>query len=283
MGATGDETERAIKILNHPVRIKIIELLGSSGPLSWKELSSSLGTSTGSLYHHLDMLERIVARDPSKRYALTKLGEDVYRRMKENPSVIRNPDGIAGLVRRRTAASVVLGVFIPRGSIDALASNATRAVVVSAGVLALVFASLAFSRVQPLLLSISPAQSVVQSALGFGGSLAALIVVTYLFSLVAKSKAIPRTLLVTVSVAYVPLAVFALMVRELTAGGTTLLFGTTSVMTVLFVFFQGWSMAAFGAGVSVATGMRIEKTLVWSTLVLYASVMLMLLTGVRFV
>ena len=53
---------RVMRIVDHPVRMKIIELLATRGPMSWKDLSVELGTGTGSLYHHLDTLEKIVAR-----------------------------------------------------------------------------------------------------------------------------------------------------------------------------------------------------------------------------
>src|ERR1700674_1654732 len=77
---------RVMRIVDHPVRMKIIELLATRGPMSWKELSVELGTGTGSLYHHLDTVEKIVNRDQARKYALTPLGEEVYARFRSIPT-----------------------------------------------------------------------------------------------------------------------------------------------------------------------------------------------------
>jgi predicted transcriptional regulator len=69
----GLDPAKVIRIINHPVRMRIIELLAVK-PMSWKELSTEVGVKTGSLYHHLDTLEKIVARDSERRYTLTRLG-----------------------------------------------------------------------------------------------------------------------------------------------------------------------------------------------------------------
>src|SRR5712691_4062813 len=79
------ETDRIIKVLDHPARKRIIELLGARGAMPWKALAAELGMGTGALYYHLDTLEGIVARDTSKRYSLTKPGQEVYGYLKANP------------------------------------------------------------------------------------------------------------------------------------------------------------------------------------------------------
>src|SRR2546425_2423626 len=54
------ETNKIIKVLDHPARKRIIELLGARGAMPWKELAAELGMGTGALYYHLDTLEGIV-------------------------------------------------------------------------------------------------------------------------------------------------------------------------------------------------------------------------------
>src|SRR2546428_12948427 len=87
------ETNRITKVLDHPARKRIIELLGARGAMPWKELAAELGMGTGALYYHIDTLEGIVARDSSKRYSLTKPGQEVYEYLKANPEAVSAKDG----------------------------------------------------------------------------------------------------------------------------------------------------------------------------------------------
>jgi hypothetical protein len=52
-------------------------------------------------------------------------------------------------------------------------------------------------------------------------------------------------------------------------------------VTVIFAFFQAWGAGVEGAGMSVTSGLRVEKTLVVSLVVLYATMLLILLQGGR--
>ncbi len=281
MGSSDLDREKAVKILNHPVRVKIIKAIGASGSLSWKELSGTIGTSTGSLYHHLDMLERIVARDSSKRYVLTKMGEDVYAYIKQNPTM--NPDGIARVVQRRTALSVAASLVIPRTAVHFFTSSSARAWGSSAALALAAITSFGLSGFQPLLLSLSPSQSLLQTALGFAGSLAAVYVVSFLASVALKARANLQTLLLAVCASYLPLVIFALLYEWAGAGASAPVLSATAPLTFVFVAFQGWSMGVLGAGFSVATGMRMEKAMVFSLLLVYASVALIPLAGVKIV
>src|SRR5690348_16278720 len=112
MSDEGPDTARLMKIINHPVRLRIIELLASEGPLTWKDLSTQLGVKTGALYHHLDTLENIVTRDSERRYALTKMGLDVYDYLSQNK--VRNSQTLEKVMRRRSPLGVVRGIFVPR-------------------------------------------------------------------------------------------------------------------------------------------------------------------------
>src|SRR5205823_14727696 len=84
------DSAKIMRIVNHPIRMRIIELLAKK-PLSWKELSTELGVRTGSLYHHLDTLERIVARDPGRRYILTRLRQEIYDELNDEKKTPAQP------------------------------------------------------------------------------------------------------------------------------------------------------------------------------------------------
>jgi hypothetical protein len=82
---------------------------------------------------------------------------------------------------------------------------------------------------------------------------------------------------------FIPLCLFGAALHFLNGSGalaSTALplsfFGSSAAVTVMFAFFQAW-----GAGMSVASGLRVEKTLMVSLVVLYATVMIILVQGGR--
>jgi len=63
------------------------------------------------------------------------------------------------------------------------------------------------------------------------------------------------------------------------AGLPLSMFASSTVVTVMFAFFQAWAAGVVGAGMSVASGLRVEKTLVVSLVVLYATMLIILVQG----
>lgn len=282
VGTEEFDTDRAIRILNNPVRIRIIELLGSKGPLSWKELSGQLGTSTGSLYHHLDTLERMVTQDSSKRYVLTKLGRDVHDYLNRS-SWPRSTQSINKLVRQRSAPALLRGLFIPRSLIYFLTSTKSKSIASSIGVSLVVLVLMILSKNQVVLFSFSPSQGALQPAESFAASLLVLTALTYVGIRSVRAKPDAMVLLTSISLAFLPLAVFSLTLRGLAALGYLGFLTDRNVLTIVFVFFQAWGAGIVGAGMSVAAGLRIEKTLIASLILLYATAIIMLIQGVRFI
>jgi len=117
--------------------MRIIELLAVK-PLSWKELSNELGIKTGSLYHHLDTLERIVTRDSERRYTLTRLGREIFAELNdEKKTPAQSMQGIEKAMKKRTIAGLVREVFVPRSLLVPLTSTRSRGVASLAGISAL--------------------------------------------------------------------------------------------------------------------------------------------------
>ena len=171
------DSAKVIRIVNHPVRMRIIELLAAR-PMSWKELSGELGVKTGSLYHHLDTLEKIVTRDSQKRYTLTRLGQEVYAHLNdERKTPAQSMQSIEKAMKRRTIAGTVREVFVPRSLIVPLTSTRRRAALSLAGISVVVVGLLFFSGDELVLFSFSPSSGPLVSVLTFVGSLAVLAAV----------------------------------------------------------------------------------------------------------
>ena len=285
----GLDSARVMRIVNHPVRMRIIELLAVK-PRSWKELSTELGVRTGSLYHHLDTLERIVTRDAERRYTLTRLGQEIFAQLNdEKKTPAQSMLGIEKAMKKRTFAGLAREVFVPRSLIVPLTSTRSRGIASLAGISALALGLLLVSGDQLVLFSFSPSTSVLLSALTFALSLGALTAAAYVGLAVAfKEHGDVLTLLTSTALSFIPLCLFgALLHLVLTdaptasAGFPFSVFADSAAVTVMFAFFQAWGAGVVGAGMSVASGLRVEKTLVVSLVVLYATMLIILAQGGR--
>jgi hypothetical protein len=79
-----DDFSQFHKVLGHPVRRKIIQLLGDDGGASFVKLKSFLNVSVGTIYYNLGLLEGFVSQRNDRRYVLTKKGVLVYRLLQES-------------------------------------------------------------------------------------------------------------------------------------------------------------------------------------------------------
>jgi len=70
---------RVYKLLDHPVRKEIIELLGEQDRLGFKELKERLRINVGALYYHFDALSDLIMQDENRKYMLTDLGRMAYQ------------------------------------------------------------------------------------------------------------------------------------------------------------------------------------------------------------
>jgi hypothetical protein len=276
------DADRAIKILSHPVRVRIIDLLAARGPLSWKELSKEVGTSTGALYHHIDMLERIVTRDSAKRYALTGLGTKVHEYM-NSKTPTRDYQALGRLVATSSPMFRLQGLLIPRSLISFLTKSRSAALASLVGIFSLVFVTMALTRSQVFLLAFFPSQGLLQSAGSLGASLLAMTGVVYVGTRLAGSKPDAIVLLVSVALSLFPLVAFSVFLRGMVATGSLGVLADKNALTFTFAIFQGWGACIVAAGVSVATGMRVERSMLLSLTLLYVTILVVFAEGLNFV
>ncbi len=98
-----------------------------------------------------------------------------------------------------------------------------------------------------------------------------------------KERADVPTLLASTALSFLPLCLFGAALHLLSEGPgfSSSIFADSAAVTVMFAFFQAWGAGVVGAGMSVASGLRVEKTLVVSLVVLYATMLIILLQGGR--
>ena len=81
---TESEVSRFYTVLGHPLRRSIIKVIGETGSASFTDLKETLGVSVGTLYYNIDLMEGLVGQDESKRYILTHKGKIAYRLLVES-------------------------------------------------------------------------------------------------------------------------------------------------------------------------------------------------------
>jgi hypothetical protein len=290
MTEEGLDSAKVMRIINHPIRKRIIELLAVR-PMSWKELSSEVGVRTGSLYHHLDTLEKIVSRDSQRRYTLTKLGQEIYSELSdEKNSPAQSMQGIERAMKKRTFLGLVREVFVPRALIVPLTSTRTRAIASLAAISVVALLLLVFSGDQLVLFSFSPSASAPVSVLTYLASLVGLAAIAYAaISVAFKQRGDAATLLASAALSFIPLCLFGAFLHFLVLAGPPgaaapfplSVFTDATAVTITFAFFQAWGAGVVGAGMSVATGLRVEKTLVVSLVILYATMLIIFVQGGR--
>jgi DNA-binding transcriptional ArsR family regulator len=280
---------KVMRIINHPIRMRIIELLAEK-PMSWKELSTEVGVRTGSLYHHLDTLENIVTRDSERRYTLTRLGQEIFAQLHdEGKTPAQSMQGIERAMKKKTVAGSVREVFVPRSLIVPLTSTRSRGVASLVGISAIALTLLLLSGDELVLFSFSPSSSALLSVATYAMSLVALTAAAYIALAVAfKERGDVVTLLTSTALSFVPLCLFGAALHLLyvdappaSAPFPLSIFADSAAVTVMFAFFQAWGAGVVGAGMSVASGLRVEKTLVVSLVVLYATMLIIVLQGGR--
>lgn len=270
VGTDALDPKRVMRIIDHPTRRAVIEAIGRNGPMQWKGLSEQVGEKTGALYHHLDVMERLVVRDKQGRYVLTKLGEDIYSQMSQDAVV--SPKAVVEILERNRRRGTAVEAFAPRVLLGKMSSSRRSLIVSFALMFAPSVALLTYSKEAVWLFSATP----VADYLTPGASLAASVVAVAGVPLVVlrigfRTRANPGPLFEGAMLSLLPFVVFGAVQENLSP------VLPSASLTVVLVLLQAWMAGVVGAGASVASGLRIERTLLVSLILVYASVVLILL------
>ncbi len=77
-----DDQSRYHTLLRDPARRKIIEILGEQEKIGFKELKQTLGLGVGTVYYHLDMLSDYLTQDEQRKYQLNDRGRLLHQSLK---------------------------------------------------------------------------------------------------------------------------------------------------------------------------------------------------------
>jgi hypothetical protein len=267
MGTDILDPKKVLRIIDHPTRRAVIEAIGRNGPLQWKTLADQVGERTGSLYHHLDVMEKLVFRDKRGRYVLTPLGTEIYSQMATDTFL--SPKQVGEILEKNQGRGTAFEAFAPRVLLTRVSGRAWPASFL------LLFVScalmLTYSKEAVWIFSVLPTNGYFLPGLSLIVSTVAVAYVPLVvIRLAFGTPADPRPMLVASSLSLLPFVLFGMAESLL---GPSL---PSIYLTVVLVILQAWVAGVVGAGASVASGLRIERTLLVSLILVYASVVLIL-------
>ncbi len=272
------DNDKIVKVLDHPVRRRMIELLGTRGPLPWKDLAKELGMATGALYYHLDTLEGIVFRDSTKRYALTKLGQEIFEYLQKSPLITSVQNAPFVFNSRSRYTRYLVSLFVPRTFLDLVTGSTRRSAIALTIITALVLSTLTYSGDAVRLFYLLQTRDILQIIEGYALSLITIFAISYAGTLILfHVRANPASLATSSAISLLPM--FFLATLLVPASPLSKLLADRNALTVFVVFFQIWSATILGAGVSVSSGVRVEKSILVSLVVLYVTMILVFFQG----
>ncbi len=270
-------------IISHPLRRRIIELIGDEGPIGFTLIKKRLNVRVGTLYYHFDMLKGLVAQDPGKRYLLTEAGRGAYEKLHSSEYVqsgsllAQTLPAKQGPLERalRTLALTWLGPTLQSSS---LFPRVGALLILGVGAL------LAYqAKLETVLLFFSPATS--KSVLLGLEFVAAWIIIygladvlaTYLF----RRRGEHIALLIGTAYSLLPLLIFtAWWNLVLILSIRTPLFSTFTFSRVLLILLQAWSLGLLAQAVSVSKGLRLDRAASISLAIAYTNIVIAYLRGV---
>jgi hypothetical protein len=270
-------------IVSHPLRRKIIEVLGGEGPTSFTTLKKRVDAKVGTLYYHLDMLKGLVSQDSRKRYQLTSVGADAYTRLQSSEYVESSSLLVQNLPENRGPAERVASVLALGPLWPGLVAGSLLPKIGAVGLVGLGAFLVYLARLETVLLFLNPVLTG-STLLSLDFILAWIIVYgmadtvgTFLF----HRKGEHIALLLATGYALTPLLGFAVWWNlVIYYSFRTPLVSTFVFSRVLLIILQAWSLAILAQAVSSVKGLRLERAAVVSLAVAYMNILIAYLRGV---
>jgi DNA-binding transcriptional ArsR family regulator len=276
----GETISKFYSALGNPYRRQIVQLLREKRKLGFKELHQAVKISVGALYHHLDMLEGIVAQESDRKYVLTDRGRSAI----ETFSVSEEKIAVGGArpIRETGLGLVSKEVLFGRTLFNYLNEEPLRSLPLAILIVAFGGWVSSQTKLEPLLLfylTPSSATGSVWFLLMFPiGWLVTFALADVLSTIVFHRRGDDLRLLNGTAFAMLPLLIvpglFSLV--QLLSPGRPAGFS----VILLPIFLQAWIVCLLSSAVSIANGLKLERAALISLGVVYLNI-LVLLVGLQ--
>jgi DNA-binding MarR family transcriptional regulator len=238
-------------ITNSPARVRILEIIGEKGSVSFTEIKRETGLSTGSIYYHLYYLKDYVARDADRRYSLTDKGRRLLEKL-----------GMKTLVKEKTNLAAKSLSIITLAPIFKHVTQSRQSCIIAI-ILTLTFGSIAnlYSSSNQFLLSV-PGKEImdpIASTLVTGWLLTFFL--AELFSFITTEVRIggELELITTIALSFIPLYIYSYV-------------SNLQFSNIVLVPMQIWSAILLAGSLNISKGVKLTYSFIFSLIVLYVSI-----------
>ncbi len=280
------EFEQAIFVaLGHEYRRKILKLIGKNGSTGFSDIKRLLKVSTGTVYHHLDVLKDLVQQNEQKKYYFTRIGEHAYNMLQTGSDFQELSDNSQRSLWDRPLKNWqawLLGQPIFKfyfsnynASIGFSVLNLTLIAGLSMLIRVQAFVNIFLPIFEPLE-SILIRYPIIQFISVFLGYALLVGLVEILARGLFKKKENWRWLLSVLSISYIPLVFYLLCIgilRLFSMHSSTFLI----ITRILLVIFQAWGTIILAIGISLVKVIKFERSLMIVLFIDYATFMVLLL------
>jgi hypothetical protein len=260
-----DDQYRYHTLLRDPTRRKIVEVLGEQEKIGFRELKQMLGLGVGTVYYHLDMLSDYLTQDKDRKYQLNDRGRLLHRSLK-GESAPSSTLHVGETFSHRVAKWLFLAPLFAK------TTQSLRLFPLAVFILVLGALGSAFASSQSLLLFYLPFMT-------YRFETTALLYIFNWVSLFLFSELVVYVffkrlggelqLFVCLGIASLPMAMFPYLY----------MFLSYEVARYFLLILIIWSVMLLASAYSFSKGLRLDKSIVLSLLVLYLNTVVLLVTG----
>ena len=258
-------------LLKDETRRKIIVMLGEQERVGFKEFRETLKTGVGTLYYHLDILSDYITQDKNRKYQLNERGRLLYRAVKEGsmPTALK--------LDRTYQSGWMRWIFLSpiMGRIDR--TNMWLPISMAILVLGAIGASLA--RLDPMLLFYTPTTRSFEMTATFFifWWIGAFLLLDLMAYLLYRRTGDDVRLFICIGIAAAPVAAYPYLHMALFPLIPAFL--VSYLLRGVLLVLQVWSLVLLTSALSYGKGLRLERAVVLSLIMLYANIALLILLG----
>lgn len=241
-----------------------MDILGKQEKIGFKELKQVLGLGVGTVYYHLDMLSDYLSQDKQRKYRLNDKGQLLHQALHEGrvPSSLQLSESLG---HRLTSWLFLSPLF-------AKTARPVKFLPLSLAILILGALGSALASSQSLLLfysAFTAYQFETTALLYFFNWISLFLVSDVVISLFLQRKGGDLQLFVCLGIASFPIALFPYVY----------IFISFAVARYLLFLLQIWSVLLMASAYCLSKGLRLDKSIIVSLLVLYGNTVVLLATG----
>ena len=269
--------------LGHEIRRKILKIIGDSGFSSFSTFKKQIQSSTGTIYHHLDVMKELIIQDKKKKYHLTHLGEHAYQILNNNLEsieIVSKQDELSEFNQENG----LYDFFLLKKLFEFFTTEKKKNIFISFGILLTIGVLSGINNLQIFLFFIRENQ--VGELLFYNFIIDSLTIFISYFILICTTEILSyivfnnhnnwEKFLNMLSIPYIPILIYLGIYSIL-----NLIFPNIDPLffDILLLLFQVWSMILLAKVISTVKIVKFERGLLLAILIDYGTFMIMLIVN----